>query len=175
MKQEVVLVDEKNRKFGVSEKVKAHKDGKLHRAFSIFVFNSKGELLIQQRAKTKYHSGGLWSNTVCSHPQPGETYQQAVHRRLKEEMGFDCRLEKSFCFIYKSDFQNGLIENEYDCVFLGKFDGEIKPNAQEIMDSKWIPIEELRQDINKNPDKYSVWLKIALEKINKTQNKEAVK
>ena len=98
-KQQVILVDKNNRKIGVEEKIKAHKQGKLHRAFSIFVFNSKKELLIQQRAKTKYHSRGLWTNTVCSHPRPNETYQQAVHRRLKEEMGFDCKLKKLFCFI----------------------------------------------------------------------------
>ena len=111
MAQQVVLVDKNNRKIGVEEKIKAHKEGKLHRAFSIFIFNSNGELIIQQRAKTKYHSGGLWSNSVCSHPKPSETYQQAVHRRLKEEMSFDCKLKKLFCFIYDTGFQNGLIKN----------------------------------------------------------------
>lgn len=174
MKQEVVLVDKNNRKIGIKEKIKAHEEGNLHRAFSIFIFNSKEELLIQQRAKTKYHSGGLWSNTVCSHPRPDETYQQAVHRRLKEEMGFSCPLKKLFCFIYKADFKNGLIENEYDCVFIGKFDGKPKPNTQEIMDYKWVPTEELRQDIIKNPEKYSVWLKIALERIKFSQIREAI-
>ncbi len=165
MKQPVVLVDENNRKIGVAEKIKAHKEGQLHRAFSIFVFNSKNELLLQQRAKTKYHSGGLWSNTVCSHPRPDETYQQAVHRRLKEEMGFDCPLKKAFCFIYKSCFQNGLIENEYDCVFIGRFNGKPKPDSEEIMNYKWIPVKELKHDITRNPGKYTVWLKIALKKI----------
>ena len=163
-KQQVILVDKNNRKIGVEEKIKAHKQGKRHRAFSIFVFNSKKELLIQQRAKTKYHSGGLWTNTVCSHPRPNETYQQAVHRRLKEEMGFDCKLKKLFCFIYNTGFQNSLIENEYDCVFIGKFDGEIKPNLKEIMNYKWISIKELKIDIIKNPNKYTVWLKIAFKK-----------
>jgi len=165
MKQKVVLVDKNNRKIGVAEKIKAHQEGILHRAFSIFVFNPKGELLIQQRAKTKYHSGGLWSNTVCSHPRPGETYQQAIHRRLIEEMGFDCKLKKSFCFIYKTDFQNHLIENEYDCVFIGEYTEEPKPNKEEIMDYKWVTTKELVQDIKANPDNYSVWLKIALEKL----------
>ncbi len=168
VKQHVILVDKNNRKIGVEEKIKAHKEGKLHRAFSIFIFNSEGDLLIQQRAKTKYHSGGLWSNTVCSHPKPDETYLQAAHRRLKEEMGFDCNLKKSFCFIYNTGFQNGLIENEYDCVFIGKFDGTPKPNHKEIMDYKWISMKELKQDIIKNPSKYSVWLKIALNKIKTT-------
>ncbi len=175
MTEEVILADKNNRKVGIEEKIKAHQEGKLHRAFSIFIFNSKKDLLIQQRAKTKYHSAGLWSNTVCSHPRPGETYQQAAHRRLKEEMGFDCKLKKVFCFIYKTDFQNSLIENEYDCVFTGKFDGKPKPNAQEIMDSKWVSIEELKQDIIKNSDKYSVWLKIALEKIKSNHIKEVTK
>lgn len=177
MKQntEVILVDKNNRKIGIEEKMKAHREGKLHRAFSIFIFNSKGESLIQQRAVTKYHSGGLWSNTVCSHPKPDESYEQAVHRRLKEEMGFDCKLKKLFCFIYKTSFQSGLIENEYDCVFIGKFDGKPKPDTREIMDYKWVPTEELRQDITKNPEKYSVWSKIALKKIKLSQNKEVLK
>jgi len=165
IKQQVVLVDKHNRRIGVEEKIKAHKEGKLHRAFSIFIFNSKGELLIQQRAKTKYHSGGLWSNTVCSHPKPNETYLQAAHRRLKEEMGFNCKLKKLFCFIYNTSFQNGLIENEYDCVLIGKFDGNPKPNPKEVMNYKWILIKELKQDIKKNPNKYTIWLKLVLKRI----------
>lgn len=136
MLTKVVLVNKKNKKIGVEEKIKVHKEGKLHRAFSIFVFNSKGELLIQQRAKIKYHSGELWSNTCCGHPKPNESYQKAVHRRLKEEMGFDCNIKKLFCFIYKIDFKNGLIENEYDCVFIGEFDGMPKPNTKEIKNYK---------------------------------------
>ncbi len=160
----VILVNKNNRRIGIEEKIKAHKEGKLHRAFSIFIFNSKGELLVQQRAKTKYHSGNLWSNSVCSHPKPNETYLQATHRRLKEEMGFDCKLKKLFCFVYNADFQNGLIENEYDCVFIGKYDGKIKPNKKEVQNCKWTSLKDLKEDIKKNPDKYSVWLKIILEK-----------
>jgi len=159
----VILVNENNEAIGTEEKLKAHKEGRLHRAFSIFIFNSKGELLIQQRAKEKYHCGGIWANTCCSHPRHNETYEQAVHRRLKEEMDFDCELKKLFCFTYKAEFDNGLIENEYDCVFVGKFDGEPKPNPEEIMDYKWVSIEELNKDIKSSPEKYSVWLKIALE------------
>jgi len=175
VKQQVILVDKNNRKIGVEEKIKTHKEGKLHRAFSIFIFNSNGELLIQQRAKTKYHSGGLWSNTVCSHPRPDETYEKAVHRRLKEEIGFDCKLKKLFCFIYNAGFQNGLIENEYDCVFIGKFNGKPKPNTKEIMNYKWISIKKLKQDIIKNPNKYTIWLKIALNRIKSSRIKEAIK
>ena len=173
--EKVILVNKHNRKIGIEEKIKAHKEGKLHRAFSIFIFNSKGELLIQQRAKTKYHSGILWSNTVCSHPRPNETYSKATHRRLKQEMGFDCKLKKLFCFIYKAEFSNKLIENEYDCVFIGKFDGKVKPNKKEVMNYKWISIKDLKKDIKKNPKKYSVWLKIALNKIKSSQIKKAIK
>lgn len=174
MARQVILVDKNNRRIGIEEKTKAHKEGKLHRAFSIFVFNSNRDLLIQQRAKIKYHSGGLWSNTVCSHPMPNETYQQAVHRRLREEMGFDCKLKKIFCFIYNAGFQNGLAENEFDCVFIGKFDGEPKPNRREIVNYKWIPVRELKKDIVKNPNRYSVWLKKALDGIKPSQITEAI-
>ncbi len=160
----VILVNKNNKRIGIEEKIKVHKEGKLHRAFSIFIFNSKGELLIQQRAKTKYHSGNLWSNSVCSHPKPNETYLQATHRRLKEEMGFDCKLKKLFCFVYNADFQNGLIENEYDCVFIGKYDGKIKPSKKEVQNCKWVSLKDLKEDIRKNHDKYSVWLKIIIAK-----------
>ncbi len=175
MKQYVVLVDKNNRRIGVEEKIKAHKEGKLHRAFSIFVFNSKGKLLLQQRAKTKYHSGGLWSNTVCSHPRPNETYRQAIHRRLKEEMGFDCRLEKLFCFTYRADFQNGLIENEYDCVFAGRFDGHPKPNPEEVTAYRWISMKHLKKEIDGRPEKYSFWLKIALKKMGQSTIRKVIK
>lgn len=161
----IVLVNKTNRRIGIEEKIKVHREGKLHRAFSIFVFNSKKELLIQQRAKTKYHSGGLWSNTVCGHPRPGERYLQAAHRRLYEEMGFDCELRKTFCFLYEAVLNRGLIENEYDCVFIGRFDGKKNPNPEEIMNTCWISLADLRKDIEKHPEKYSAWLKIALNKI----------
>lgn len=165
MKKEfVILVNKNNKKIGIEEKIKAHKLGKLHRSFSIFVFNSKGELLIQKRAETKYHSGGLWPNTVCGHPRPNENYAQAIHRRLKEEMGFDCKPKKLFCFIYNAGFKNGLIENEYDCVFIGKFDGKPKLNPEEVMNHKWITVDDLKQDIAINPNEYTAWLKIALQK-----------
>lgn len=175
MKKEIILVDKNNKKIGVEGKLKAHKEGKLHRAFSIFVFNSKGELLIQQRAKRKYHSGGIWSNTVCGHPKPNESYNKAIHRRLKEEMGFDCKLKKLFYFIYNTGFQNGLIENEYDCVFIGKFNGIPILNPKEVMNYKWNSIGKLKQDILRYPNKYTIWLKIALKRIKSSQIKEAIK
>jgi len=163
---EVILVDKNNNQIGTEEKIKAHKEGKLHRAFSIFIFNNKKELLLQQRAKSKYHSNCLWSNSVCSHPRPNETYSEATHRRLKEELGFDCNLRKVSCFIYSTSFNNGLIENEYDCVFIGKYTNElIIPNKDEIMDYKWISVKELKEDLIRNPEIYSIWLGLALKEI----------
>ena len=176
MKEEFLdIVNEDDEIIGTASWKEMMEKKLLHRTSNVFIFNSKGELLIQQRAKTKYHSGGLWSNTVCSHPKPNETYLQATHRRLKEEMGFDCKLKKLFCFIYNTGFQNGLIENEYDCVFIGKFDGKPKPNHKEIMNYKWISIKELKKDITSHPAKYSIWLKIALNRIKPSQIKGAIK
>ena len=144
MPEYILTVDEKDNVTGKGEKMKVHREGKLHRAFSIFVFNSKSELLLQKRAKSKYHSGGLWTNTCCSHQRDGETLEKAVHRRLKEEMGFDCELKEVFTFTYRVKFDDGLIENEYDHVFFGKFDGKPEPNPEEVDDWKWISLEELR-------------------------------
>jgi len=171
-KQEnIILVDKDDKEVGFGEKIDVHKKGKLHRAFSILVFNSKNQLLIQQRAKHKYHSPTLWANTVCSHPKFGEKIESAVHRRLKEELGFDCSLDEISKFHYIMGFKNGLTENEIDHVFIGKFDGEPAPNPEEVMDYKWISIEELKKDINENPENYSYWIKIILERFeNKLRN-----
>jgi len=159
MKNLVVLVNKSNRKIGEMKKLEAHKKGLLHRAISVFIFNPAGEMLIQQRPKEKYHSGGLWSNTVCSHPKPGEKYLTAAHRRLKEEMGFDCPLQKRGVFIYKKEFDNGLTENEYDCIFVGEYNGEVKPNPNECADYKWLKMSDLKADIAKNPQVYTYWFK----------------
>lgn len=164
MTQYVILVDENNNEIGICEKLKAHREALLHRAFSIFVFNSKGELLLQQRAKEKYHCGSLWTNTVCSHPKPNEDLKLAVHRRLVEEMGFDCKLKEVFGFIYKAEFDNGLTEYEYDFVFIGKYNEEPFPNKDEVMNYKWISLDELKEDVKKNPNKYTPWIKLILEK-----------
>ena len=161
----VILVDKRNRKIGEMEKMKAHRKGLLHRAFSILIFNDNLELLLQKRNKRKYHSGGLWTNTVCSHPRLGETTLQAAHRRLREEMGFDCKLKKLFCFIYQANLDKGLIEHEYDCVFLGKYFGPIKPNKREAEDILWVDFSKLKRDIKKNPQKYTVWFRILMNKI----------
>jgi len=163
--EQVILVDKKDREIGIEEKLKAHQNGgKLHRCFSILVFNSKGELLLQQRASTKYHCGGLWTNTCCSHPSPGESTEKAAHRRLTEEMGFDTELKEIFSFIYKADFDNGLTENEFDHVFTGTYEGKVTPNPEEVGDYKWVGIRELKRDVKKNPSKYTKWFKIILER-----------
>lgn len=165
MEERVILVDEDDQEIGIAEKLNAHREGKLHRAFSIFVFNSEGKLLLQNRAGAKYHSGGLWSNTCCSHPRPEEHVGKAAHRRLQEEMGFDCDLQEIFSFIYKVKLNNDLFEHEYDRVFVGKFDGEPSPNPKEVDDWKWICLEELRKDIQENPGSYTYWLRICIDKV----------
>lgn len=146
------------------KKLETYKKGLLHRAFSIFVRNSEGKFLIQQRAKTKYHSGGLWTNTVCGHPRAGEETFAAAHRRLAEEMGFDCPLEESFVFHYQADLDHGLKENEIDHVFIGTFDGEVKANPEEADGFAWMTREEIEKDIAGHPEKYTYWFKIAMEK-----------
>jgi len=165
MPEYILTVDENDNVIGKEEKLKAHQEGKLHRAFSLFVFNSKGKLLLQRRAKSKYHSGGLWTNTCCSHQRDGETLEKAIHRRLKEEMGFDCELKEAFTFTYRVKFDDGLSENEYDHVFFGKFDGKPEPNPEEVDDWKWVSLEELRKDIQKNPDDYTYWLKVSIDRV----------
>lgn len=157
---DVILVDNEDKEIGIEEKMKAHLDGKLHRAFSVLVFNSKGELLIQQRSKNKYHSAELWSNTVCSHPHPRQNILDEIHKRLKEEMGFDCPIRESFVFYYRKKFRNGLIENEIDHVFVGEYNGKVIPNPEEVSSFKWISIEELKEDLKKNPNKYTYWFKL---------------
>ena len=165
MKEEIIIVDENDQQINTAEKLKAHEQGKLHRAFSILIFNSKGELLIQKRAKSKYHSAGLWSNTCCSHPRAGETLETATHRRLQEEMGFDCELKEQFSFIYKVGFENGLTEHEFSHVFSGNFDGQPVPSPEEAENIKWVNLDELKEDIKAQPDKYAYWFKIIVKKL----------
>jgi len=161
---DIILVDENDTPIGESNKDKVHKNGLFHRAFSVFVLNNKNKLLLQKRALSKYHSPGLWTNTCCSHPKPGETTPDAAHRRLQEEMGFDCDLEDIFSFTYRAEFENNLIENEFDHVFIGYYDGKINPDVAEVDDYKWIGSEILKKDIENNPDIYTAWLKICFEK-----------
>ena len=161
----VVLVNKNNQPLGTMEKMEAHERGELHRAFSVFVFNSEGQMMLQRRADEKYHSPGLWTNTVCSHPRTGEKITMAAHRRMKEEMGFDCELEEAFSFIYKADVGDGLIEHEFDQVFIGTCDKKPTPNPDEVGDWKYIWTGELYADIENNPDNYTVWFKIAIKQL----------
>jgi len=160
----IILVDENDNEIGVAEKLVAHKNAQLHRAFSIFIFNRKSELMLQKRARHKYHSGELWTNTCCSHPRPGENTESAAHRRLKEEMGFDCPLAEKFHFTYTASFGNGLAENEFDHVFIGTYDQEPRVNSQEASGWRWMNVPDLKKDIDKNPQNYTHWLKIAIDK-----------
>jgi isopentenyl-diphosphate Delta-isomerase len=163
--EQVVLVNENDIETGLIGKMEAHEKALLHRAFSVFVFNSKNELMLQQRALTKYHTPGLWTNTCCSHPRPGENVNDAAYRRLQEEMGFTCELKKVFDFVYRAPFENGLTEHEFDHVFMGNFEGEPEINPEEVNAWKWIDLDELKKDIHANPSDYTVWFKIAFPRV----------
>ncbi len=162
---QVILVNEADEAIGVMDKMEAHKKGKLHRAFSIFIFNSKGEMLLQQRAHDKYHSGGLWTNTCCSHPQPEEEVTAAARRRLVEEMGFETELTKAFTFQYKTGFDNGLTEHEVDHVFTGQYDGALHPDPAEVAGYSFTTIQAVKQSIATEPHLYTSWFKIAFPKL----------
>lgn len=162
----VLLVNKNDQPLGTMEKITAHEKGELHRAFSVFVFNNKGELLLQKRASEKYHSGGLWTNTVCSHPKAGEDVAASAKRRMVEEMGFECEISKAFTFIYKSNVGDGLTEHEYDHVFFGFSDATPDPNPEEVEGWKYVDMNWLNKDVNENPDDYTVWFKIALKEVN---------
>ena len=161
----LILVDENDQEIGSMEKLAVHQSGRLHRAFSVFVFNSKGELLLQQRAENKYHSGGLWTNTCCSHPVNGETIKETIRKRLKDEMGIECETDFQFSFIYKTQFENGLTEHELDHVYFGKSDETPVPNDLEAKSWKYISLEDLQNDIQNNPNNYTAWLKICLPEV----------
>lgn len=165
MSELLILVDENDNEIGVMDKLSAHQTASLHRAFSVFIFNSKGQLLLQQRADEKYHSSGLWSNTCCSHPIKGEEISETVARRLYEEMGMQCKLEFKFSFIYKTQLENGLTEHEFDHVYLGTTDNPPHPNPHEVKDWRYIGLKDLETDISLNPAKYSAWLMICLPKV----------
>jgi isopentenyl-diphosphate delta-isomerase len=163
--QQVILVNENDEWMGTMEKLQAHKSGALHRAFSVFIINDKGEILLQQRASSKYHSASLWSNTCCSHPTPGESTMAAAHRRLMEEMGFDCELHKLFSLRYKSNVGNELVENEYDHIYLGNHNGDVKINIEEVKDYAYVTIEQVQQMLIESPELFTSWFKLALPKI----------
>ena len=161
--EQVILVDPQDREIGTMEKMEAHKKGVLHRAFSILLFNSKGEMLLQKRAGSKYHSPGLWTNTCCSHPKPGESMRDATARKLMQEMGIASNTAFRFKFTYRTELEEGLVEHEIDHVFTGTFDGMPIINKQEVDDWKFTPVGELRQDISANPDRYTFWFRKILD------------
>jgi len=162
--EQVILVDEQDKQIGMMEKMQAHREGRLHRAISVFIFNSKGEMLLQQRAAGKYHSPLLWTNACCSHPMPGELTANAARRRLREEMGMECVLNEIFSFVYKATFDNGLTEHEYDHVFKGTTDAAPQPQAAEAAGWKYITIDELKEDSVQHPEKYTAWFLICINK-----------
>jgi isopentenyl-diphosphate delta-isomerase len=162
--EEVILVDTKDQQIGTMEKLEAHRQGKLHRCFSILIFDSRGRMLLQQRGLTKYHTPGLWTNACCSHQRPNEDTLAAAHRRLFEEMGFDCDLQEVYQFTYKVPFANGLWEHEYDHILVGEYNDKIVPNPEEVNDYRWVNIDELLDNINNNPDLYTPWFCIIMQK-----------
>lgn len=164
MSEQVVLVDRDDKQLGLEEKIRAHELGLLHRAFSVFVFDDKKRLLLQQREQSKYHCGGLWTNTCCSHPRDGETVVEAAKRRMIEEMGFTCDVHEVGSFIYRAHFTNGLIEHELDHVLVGRYSGqEIKPNPIEVQDYRWVSVSDLISSMLLNPQQYTPWLNLALQ------------
>lgn len=164
MTESVILVDKLDSALGSMEKIQAHREGLLHRAFSVFIFNSKNQLLLQKRNAAKYHSGGLWTNTCCGHPRPGEEVNQAAFRRLREEMGFDCELTKQFDFIYKAGFENGLTEHEFDHVFTGLYDLVPRPDPSEVEEWKYVDWDWLLKDVADFSGNYTFWFRICLKK-----------
>ncbi|MFZ4752409.1 MAG: isopentenyl-diphosphate Delta-isomerase [Chitinophagaceae bacterium] len=159
MKEEVILINEANEVIGQMEKMEAHQKGLLHRAFSVFLFNEKGEWLLQKRANTKYHSSGLWTNSCCGHPRPGEDIVSAAQRRLNEELGIQATLQVQFEFQYQTNFDNLLTENEWDYVLLGKTEASPLSNPDEVDDWKWISPEAVQEQIQLNPEQFTYWFK----------------
>jgi isopentenyl-diphosphate delta-isomerase len=167
----VILVDENDQEIGQMEKMEAHEKGLLHRAFSIFLFNDQNELLLQQRAHSKYHSGGLWTNTCCSHPRAGESVLKASDRRLVEEMGIAAKMQPKFHFIYRAELDNELTEHELDHVVFGKFNGEPNINPDEVAAWKYVSMKEIEKDMEVNPEKYTAWFRIVFDEVhNRTRN-----
>ena len=161
--EKVILVNEKDEQIGLMPKMEAHEKALLHRAFSVFVFNQKNELMIQQRAFGKYHSPGLWTNTCCSHQREGESNVEAGKRRLQEEMGFSTELKDTVSFIYKAPFDNGLTEHEFDHILVGYYEGEPNLNPEEVNAWRWMSLEDLKLDMEKQPQLYTEWFKIIFE------------
>ncbi|MDE1861228.1 MAG: isopentenyl-diphosphate Delta-isomerase [Candidatus Micrarchaeota archaeon] len=168
---DIRLVDEQGNDIGMMEKIAAHSNGGTrHRATSIFVFNDKGQTMLQKRARTKYHASGQWTNTADGHPEAHETPIENAHRRLREEMGFDCELQEIFTFKYEAPVGNNLTEKEFDHIIFGKYNGEPKLNPSEAEDWKWISLASLKADIRKHPDNYAAWLRLMVDEVIKHYN-----
>ncbi len=164
MEEFVVLVDENDQEIGLMEKLEAHQKGLLHRAFSVLIFNENGEMLLQKRALTKYHSPGLWTNACCSHPRKCETIKDAAKRRLQEELGFSCEVDEKFKFIYKANLDNDLIEHELDYVLIGQYNYDFTPNSLEVDSIRWVNMEQIITEISQNPSHFTEWFKIIMQK-----------
>jgi isopentenyl-diphosphate Delta-isomerase len=167
MMEQVVLVNRRDEDIGVSDKMDAHTSGQLHRAFSVFIFDSAGRILLQRRARSKYHSGGLWSNSCCSHPRPGEATGVAARRRLSEELGFSCALHPAFRFIYRADVGAGLTEHEYDHVFTGMYDGTPDPDPGEVEAWRWVSSPALLRELAASPGQFTPWARIAFDELHR--------
>ncbi|MDE3250339.1 MAG: isopentenyl-diphosphate Delta-isomerase [Bacteroidota bacterium] len=169
---DIILVNENDEPVGTMEKMEAHRRALLHRAFSVFIFNSRGELLLQQRAKEKYHSAGLWTNACCSHPRPGEDTVAAASRRLREEMGFSAAITEIFSFTYRSEFDNGLTEYEFDHVFAGVYDGPIHPDPNEVAAYRYQSMGDVRMALDKEPSQFTTWFNIAFPLLEKWHDEQ---
>lgn len=163
--EKIVLVNIDDEIVGSAEKMEVHRKGLLHRAFSIFIINDKGEMLIQKRNDSKYHSGGLWTNSCCSHQRINEELDEAIHRRLQEELGFDCKLQEQFDFVYRTVFRDSLIEYELDHVYIGNYSGEVNVNEEEISEFMWISKDELKDKLNKEAQKFTTWFLTAAPRV----------
>ncbi len=161
--ERVVLVDGQDRELGTMEKLAAHREGRLHRALSVFLFNARGQTLLQRRHGGKYHSGGLWSNTCCSHPRPGEAMADAARRRLREEMGIDCELVPAHAFVYRARVGPELTEHEYDHVFVGTTEEEPRPDPTEVAEWRWVGVDEVRAEAEREPERFTLWFREALD------------
>ena len=162
MEERLILVNERDEELGQAEKLQVHREGRLHRAFSIFIFDRGGRLLLQRRASSKYHSGGLWSNTCCGHPRPGESTEAAAHRRLREEMNFDCPLRHRSSFIYRAELDHDLIEWELDHLFVGVYDEDPEPDEAEVEGWQWVGMSELKARMEERPGDFTYWFRVAL-------------
>jgi isopentenyl-diphosphate Delta-isomerase len=162
---EVILVNEEDQPVGTMEKMEVHQQGLLHRAFSVFIFDRQGNMLLQKRAAGKYHGAGLWTNACCSHPYPGESTESAAERRLFEELGFNTPLKKAFEFVYKAKVENDLTEHEYDHVFIGTYEGEINPDEEEVSDFRYVSISQIKKELEEQPGNFTSWFKIAFPRV----------